>query len=57
MDEKHARELGYGGEVCLRIRMDENHARELGYGGESIGWMRNVDAKDGSQVMMDENYG
>ncbi len=60
MDEKHARELGYGGEVCLRIRMDEKHAWELGYGGKyvrDLGWMRNVDAKDGSRVMMDEKYG
>jgi hypothetical protein len=27
--------------------MDKNYVRKLG-------WMRNVDAKDGSQVMMDE---
>jgi hypothetical protein len=29
--------------------MDKKYVRELG-------WMRNVDAKDGSRVMMDEKY-
>jgi hypothetical protein len=32
------------------ISMDEKYVRE-------VCWMRNMDAKDGLQVMMDEKYG